>query len=114
MIKLKNGVELQYTEDFDVFFQNLLESMIRESRKTALNKYSPGKSDESLNDFFLKELMDNCIYVTHQLFEMSKINEEFSKFIITGFIFNSTVLSLSQFSSEPGQDGDGEDRGKIH
>ncbi len=114
MIKLKNGVELPYTEDFDVFFQNLLESMIRESRKTALEKFSNKKEEEPLNDMFLRELMDNCIYVTHQLFEMSRINEEFSKFIITGFIFNSTVLSLSQFSGDFDTDEDGGDKGKIH
>ena len=97
MIKLINGVEVKYSEDFDEFFQNLLKAIIRESKKTAMIKTA---SEEKKNerDLFLQEIMDNCIYVTHQLFSIYKSNEKFTKFIITGFIFNSIILSLATFS----------------
>ncbi|MCP4135722.1 MAG: hypothetical protein GY754_32440 [bacterium] len=94
MIKLKSGFEVEYNKDFDLFFRNLLDAIIKESRKTAEEKLSRSGSDESLNDIFLKELMDNCIYITHQLFEVSKINAELSKFLVTGFIFNSIILII--------------------
>ena len=35
MITLKNGTEIEYNKDFDVFFQTLLEKVISESRKYA-------------------------------------------------------------------------------
>ena len=94
MIELKNGHVVEYNQDFDLFFQNLLESIIKESKKETLNNFSATKESESFNDIYLKELMDNCIYVTHQLFEIGKKNEEFSKFIVTGFIFNSIIMNL--------------------
>jgi len=98
MIKLINGFELKYTEDFDKFFQNLLEAIIRESKQASILKKSVTDSTKSERDLFLQEIMDNCIYVTHQLFTLYSTNEKFTKFIITGFIFNSIILSLSNFS----------------
>jgi len=107
MIKLVNGVEIKYEEDFDVFFQNLLESIISESRKSAIKKtVTPGGKSE--NDFFLQEVMDNCIYVTHQLFEIYKENEKMTKFIITGFLFNSVVLLAPQKKNKQGKEKDNE------
>ena len=94
MIKLKNGIEVEYHNEFDIFFQNILEAIIKESQIAAQDNYST--SSESFNDLFLKEIMDNCIYVTHQLFDIAKTNEELSKFMVTGFIFNSIVISLAQ------------------
>ena len=94
MITLKNGHTVEYDKDFDKFFKSLLEAIVKESRKEALIVLPDTNDKIKFNDCFLKELMDNCIYVTHQLFEISKKNEEFSKFIISGFIFNSTILSL--------------------
>ncbi len=92
MIRLVNGFEIKYNEDFDAFFQDLLEAVISESKKTALEKFSSAPEGKNENDFFLQEVMDNCIYVTHQLFEIYKENEKMTKFIITGFLFNSVVL----------------------
>ncbi len=94
MITLKNGHIVKYDKDFDKFFKSLLEAIVKESRKEALYNSPDSDDKKKFNELFLKELMDNCIYITHQLFEISKKNEEFSKFIISGFIFNSTVLSL--------------------
>ena len=40
MIKLINGFEVKYVEDFDEFFQNLLKAIIHESKQTAIIKKS--------------------------------------------------------------------------
>ena len=78
MITLKNGIEIQYNEDFDVFFQMLLEKVVIESRKEAEKHFYDRDSDSGgFKDLFLKELMDNAIYISHQLFEMSKKNRKF-------------------------------------
>lgn len=98
MIKLINGFEVKYTEDFDKFFQNLLEAIIYESKQSSIAKKSAPGETKSEKDLFLQEVMDNCIYVTHQLFTIYSSNEKFTKFIITGFIFNSIILSLSNFT----------------
>ena len=98
MIVLTNGFEVKYTDDFDKFFHNLLEAIIVESKKTSLLKKSDSDEIKNERDIFLQEIMDNCIYVTHQLFTLYSNNEKFTKFIITGFIFNSIILSLSNFN----------------
>lgn len=98
MIVLTNGFEVKYTDDFDKFFHNLLEAIIVESKKTSLLKNSDSDEIKNERDIFLQEIMDNCIYVTHQLFTLYSNNEKFTKFIITGFIFNSIILSLSNFN----------------
>lgn len=94
MIKLLNGHEIKYNEDFDRFFQNLLEAIITESRKSSIIKAPEEKNPESLRNIFLQEIMDNSIYVTHQLFRIYQDNEKLTKFIITGFIFNSVIMAL--------------------
>jgi hypothetical protein len=98
MILLTNGFEVKYTEDFDKFFHNLLEAIIHESKKVSITKKSKADESKSEKDIFLQEIMDNCIYVTHQLFTLYSTNEKFTKFIITGFIFNSIILSLSNIN----------------
>lgn len=112
MITLKNGHTVSFNKDFDVFFQDLLESIIRESRRS-----SPGGDDADSaesNERFLKELMDNCIYVTHQLFDIAKEREDFSRFMVTGFIFNSIICSLPAVGRGPAA-GSGPGNGeKIH
>jgi len=106
MIKLKNGFEVKHNKDFDQFFKNLLSAMITESQIDAeniystMNKATAPEGDASPNEFFLKMLMDNCIYVTHQLFDIAKTNEDMSKFMVTGFIFNSILLSIPQDSEK--------------
>jgi hypothetical protein len=110
MIKLLNGFEVKYTEDFDKFFQNLLEAIIHESKQASILKKSLADEKKSEKDLLLQEIMDNCIYVTHQLFTLYSTNEKFTKFIMTGFIFNSIILSLSNFTDilNPGKSKDDE------
>jgi hypothetical protein len=98
MIKLINGFEVKYVEDFDEFFQSLLKAIIYESKQSSILKKSSSEEKRSERDIFLQEIMDNCIYVTQQLFSLYKSNEKFTKFIITGFIFNSIILSLANFN----------------
>ena len=94
MIKLISGYEIKYNEDFDRFFQNLLEAIITESRRISMIKFTAQENTASKRDIFLQEIMDNSIYVTQQLFEIYKDNEKLTKFIITGFIFNSVIMAL--------------------
>ena len=113
MIRLKNGFEVKYSEDFDLFFQNLLKAIIRESRKE-IEKKNPSLQDgESLNDLFLRELMDNSIYVTHQLFEIARDREDLARFMVTGFIFNSLLLTISMMTDPSSADFE-EDEGTLH
>lgn len=109
MIKLISGFEVKYTEDFDKFFHNLLEAIIYESKQASISKKSLPGETKTEKDLFLQEIMDNCIYVTHQLFTLYSTNEKFTKFIITGFIFNSIILSLSNFSDIINQKDSGDD-----
>jgi hypothetical protein len=111
MIKLLNGFEVKYTEDFDKFFQNLLEAIIYESKQASIIKKSVPDEKKSEKDLLLQEIMDNCIYVTHQLFTLYSTNEKFTKFIMTGFIFNSIILSLSNFTDILNQKESKEDEG---
>jgi hypothetical protein len=108
MIRLLNGYEINYTEDFDKFFQNLLEAIIFESKQSSIRKKKEEGDTRSGRDIFLQEIMDNCIYVTHQLFTLYQDNEKLTKFIVTGFIFNSIMMSLpgySQVIKIPDNDG---------
>jgi hypothetical protein len=111
MIKLKNGFEVPYNKDFDEFYKDLMESIVRESHKAA-SSTNP-VNGQSSSELFLKEVMDNCIYVTHQLFEIAKEREEFSRFIITGFLFNSIICSFPSLGG-PASDREPEDKENIH
>lgn len=99
MIKLINGFEVEYSDDFDRFFQNLLEAVIQVSRISAVKKKSRKEETRTERDIFLQEIMDNCIFITHQLFTLYKDNEKFTKFIITGFIFNSVIIALNDYEN---------------
>lgn len=90
MITLKNGHNVEYNEDFDQFFYDLIRDIVEESKKAI----GAQKSAE-FNDELLKEIMDNCIFISHQLIEISKENQSMSEFIVTGFIFNSIMMVLT-------------------
>jgi hypothetical protein len=90
MIKLKNGHNVKYNEDFDQFFYDLIRDIVEESKK-AIN----AKPDSGFDEDLLKEIMDNCIFISHQLIEISKENQSMSEFIVTGFIFNSIMMVLT-------------------
>jgi len=116
MIKLINGFEVEYSDDFDRFFQNLLEAVIRVSRLSAIKKKAIKDESRSERDIFLQEIMDNCIFITHQLFTLYKENEKFTKFIITGFIFNSVIIALNEFdnNSQGNIKKNGDEGGILH
>jgi hypothetical protein len=115
MIKLKNGYEIEYTRDIDIFLQNLVKSIIRESLKS-INPpdHEDNVSDENHDELILKEIMDNCIYVTHQIFELSKADENLSKFLTTGFLFNYVMLLFQRFRNDIDDKPQGSDKAKIH
>ncbi|HDP79794.1 MAG TPA: hypothetical protein ENN21_03010 [Spirochaetes bacterium] len=112
MIKLKNGHVVDYNKDIDVFLQTLADSIIRESLADAGTKTADDKNSDE--EHFLKEVMDNCIFVVHQLFEIAKTNEQLAKFLTTGFLFNYTVLLYERFRKEFSGDEGADDKGPIH
>ena len=114
MIKLINGFEVEYNEDFDKFFQNMLEAIIFESKQASIAKKKESDETRSEREIFLQEIMDNCIYVTHQLFTMYQDNEKLTKFIITGFIFNSIMMSLPGYNQVVKLPPDNDGSGTVH
>ncbi len=94
MITLKNGIEIPYNQDFDEFFKELLETIIFESKHEIDNRNTTNESIDILNEYFLKELMDNCIFITHQLFNMGEEHQELAEFMVSGFVFNSLLLLI--------------------
>jgi hypothetical protein len=104
MIKLKSGKIVDFDDNYDQFFQNLMQKIIEDSVQTAKNQCDVADIS-AYNSILLKELMDNSIYVTHQIFDLAKVNKNLSKFLVTGFLFNSMVLSIPELESQT-QDGD--------
>ncbi len=50
------------------------------------------------------EIMDNCIYVTHQVFELFKKDENAGKLLATGFLFNFVILLLQTMEGSSSYD----------
>jgi len=114
MITLKNGIEIPYNQDFDEFFKELLETIIFESKSEVDSKHTNEKSIDILNEFFLKELMDNCIYITHQLFNMGEEHKELAEFMVSGFVFNSLLLLIQTNKLFDDSDIEEEDEDTVH
>jgi len=95
MIKLKTGEVVPYNEDFDGFFQELITSIIKTSLRTATKSMVENDDADAFDKHLLKEIMDNCIYVVHQIKELAKEKEELAPLLITGCLFNCTVMNLS-------------------
>jgi len=100
MIRLKNGVEIEYDQNFDVFFQRLLSTIISESAAAVSGREDAPSDKTAYNKALAKEIMDNSIFVTHQIFEIEKLNANLAKFLVTGFLFNSIVLSIPDMSDD--------------
>lgn len=100
MVRLKSGTEIGYDENFDLFFQKLLSSIIAE----AIEEVRKGEAldQDGFNKALAKEIMDNSIFVTHQIFDIAKINQNLSRFLVTGFLFNSIILSIPNLSEAIG------------
>jgi hypothetical protein len=112
MIKLKSGTEIGYDDNFELFFQKLLSSIITESLH-AVNSTGEHSDQSEFNRLLAKEIMDNSIFVSHQIFEISRINQSLAKFLITGFLFNSIILSIPNIN-ENGNGKPQDDKGTIH
>ena len=118
MIKLKTGLEVKYNRDFDIFFQNLIRSIISESRRIqseSMKNKGGSMIDINRNLFnekLSKEIMDNSIFVAHQIFEIFKNDENLAKFLITGCLFNCAVLTMSQRERTNNEDRD--ENGSFH
>ncbi len=100
MIKLKSGHVVEFEDNYDEFFQKLMREIINDSVSFADRQADKNKDKNTYNSLLLKELMDNSIYVTHQIFDLSKINKNLSKFLVTGFLFNSMVLSMPDLENK--------------
>ena len=105
MFRLKSGKLVEYNQDFDQFFRIIVKEIIDESVKTA-NSATARKTSQEFEKEFIKEMMDNSIYVTHQIFDLFKDNPGLSKFIVAGFIFNSLMLNIRSTASKE-NDGSG-------
>lgn len=120
MIKLKSGKHVEYNENFDIFFMDLLENIIAEAKENLDLHKDLEQNGDSNNEKLVREIMDNCIYVTHQLFEISRENENISRFIVTGFLFNSIMLTLTHSNlfgasiNESGENSSEDDNGIVH
>ncbi len=120
MIKLKSGKHVEYNENFDIFFMNLLENIIAEAKENLDSEENFEQTGDSKNERLVREIMDNCIYVTHQLFEISREDENLSKFIVTGFLFNSIMLTLTHSNltgnimDDLEEEDSGSDDGTVH
>jgi len=108
MIRLKSGKIVEYDQDFDVFFRRIVKEIIDESAAAANITKTNDRTAEFEKEL-IKEMMDNSIYVTHQIFDLYKENPNTAKFMMTGFIFNSVVLNLPQ--SNPAENAQGFDTG---
>jgi hypothetical protein len=103
MIKLKNGLQIDYVEDIDIFLENIYKSVINEAYKSVKKSNLNNLTSEE-NDTILKEIMDNSIYIIHQLFNLAKENENLAKFLTTGFLFNSIILTIPKILKTPKSD----------
>lgn len=112
MIKLKSGRVVEFKENYDEFFQKLMHDIIDDSVSVA-DRHANKETDlDSYNSLMLKELMDNSIYVTHQIFDIAKVNKNLSKFLVTGFLFNSMVMTMPDLEKRASTD-DSQDEGII-
>ena len=114
MIRLKSGTEIGYDENFEVFFQKLLSSIIAESMQAVRKSHNIDVDQSEFNKFLAKEIMDNSIFVSHQIFEIGKINQNLAKFLVTGFLFNSIILSIPNLSDTLDGENTPDGSGIIH
>ncbi|MFW6366024.1 MAG: hypothetical protein ACOC2H_06065 [Spirochaetota bacterium] len=105
MIKLKSGRVVEFIDNYDEFFQKLMQEIVNDCVAVAGQQADKAADLNAYNSLLLKELMDNSIYVTHQIFDLAKVNRNLSKFLVTGFLFNSMVMSIPEL--DPTSDGPG-------
>ncbi len=123
MIKLKSGKKIEFQNNLDQFFQILLTEIIEEAYANITylkNKIDPVSESEikkqNMDDdqLLLKEIMDQSIFVTHQLFDLYSVNKDLAKFLVTGFLFNSIVLSIPNLRKITDTNGSSDDTNYVH
>ncbi|MBN1500895.1 MAG: hypothetical protein JW982_12100 [Spirochaetes bacterium] len=119
MIKLKSGKKIEFENNLDQFFQILLTEIIEEAYnnisfiKNKVSGSAPEKPEMDDEQLLLKEIMDQSIFVTHQLFDLYMVNKDLAKFLVTGFLFNSIVLSIPNLRKFT-EDGGTPDKNYVH
>ncbi len=114
MIRLKNGTEVEYMEEFDAYFQSIIRSIIKTSLRTAADRLEKGQGGGAFNDNLMREIMDNCIYIARQIQEMGGKDEKLQSLLVTASLFNCAIASLSKLGSLGGDDGAGKEEGPLH
>jgi hypothetical protein len=114
MIKLKNGAAIEYREDFDAFFRSMVSAVIKASLRTAADSIEKGENGENFNERLLREIMDNCIYITRQIQEISRKDEKLSSLLVTGCLFNCMIMSLSKLGTLGGAEKGDDDDDTLH
>lgn len=116
MIRFKNGQEIQYREDFDAYFHDLIMGIIKTSLKSASFLMERGDDEKAFNDKLIREIMDNCIYITKQIQDMGKTNPNLQTLLITASLFNCAITSLSRLGSlsDDGERGESFSGKELH
>lgn len=122
MIKLKSGKNIEVEENLDKFFEKLLNEIINEVEENLIKLKKSTDDDKYFDEdqILLKEIMDESIFVTRQLFDLYAVNKNIAQFLMTGFLFNSIVQSIPSLrSSEPikedeEKNNNNDDEKKIH
>ena len=99
MIRLKNQTVIDYQEDFDAFFQKIVAEVIKSSLRAASSAVEKGDNADTFNELLLRDIMDNCIYITNQVQELSEKDRNISTLFITGCLFNCMINALSRLGS---------------
>jgi hypothetical protein len=73
-----------------------------------------GTEEGRITEAVLREIMDNCIFVTHQVFKLSSIDENLGRFLVTGFLFNLVILLYRGFEKDVGNDAQGTEDAQVH
>ena len=106
MIMLKSGRSLPVNDDFDVFFRDLMDGVINEALMAVHEQEEKEKMDDNQRQqLLLKEIMDNCILVSHQVLQISKENESLSKFLVTGSLFQCAVMTFQHSGFQTDDEG---------
>lgn len=114
MIRLKDGDTVSYDENFDDFFRNLINSVIKASLRQASKEMKAGEDENAFNEHLLREVMDNSIFVVHQVEEIAKKDENMSRLLVTGFLFNCIVMNLKEIGGSFKDETAGDDDEVMH
>ncbi|MCX7678867.1 MAG: hypothetical protein N2316_06575 [Spirochaetes bacterium] len=99
MIRLKNGEEVHYREDFDAYFHAIIIGIIKASLRSASFNMERGEDGKAFNTRLLREIMDNCIYIAKQIQDMGTKDPSMQSLLITASFFNCAMASLAKLGT---------------